>query len=95
MPGRWNLPEISQLLRLKKQVAELGPQEVNRALLNQCGFANAPMRDKLSSIEKKRVLLARGVLSDAEFTELRNSLCDERTFVQARKKLDEDFAEIF
>ncbi|HIH15781.1 MAG TPA: hypothetical protein HA252_00025, partial [Candidatus Diapherotrites archaeon] len=62
MPGRWTLPEISALLRRKKQVAEMGSSEVNRELLN-AGYSNAPMRERLSTIERKRVLLAKTVLA--------------------------------
>lgn len=70
----------------------MGSSEVNRELLN-AGYSNAPMRERLSTIERKRVLLAKTVLAPAEFTELVNALSDERTFSVARKKLGEDFAE--
>ena len=64
MPGRWTLPEISALLRRKKQVAEMGSSEVNRELLN-AGYSNAPMRERLSTIERKRVLLAKTGVCDS------------------------------
>ncbi len=95
MPGRWNFEELGKLTREKKRVSEIKPEEVSHELLNRCGFFLQPAKDKLTLIEKKRVLLARAVLGRAEFTELVNALSDERTFAVAKRKLNEDFAEVF
>ncbi len=93
MPGKWNLEEYGKLLRQKKRVAALKPEEVAHELLNDCRFTNAAAKERLTSLEKKRVLLARAVLPEAEFTELVNGLGDERTFSVAKRKLNGDFSE--